>query len=297
MSSITPKVDFTNIFPVEISLLIFGYLSDRELVIAMRVRSLWKSLAQDDSLWIQQSQIFNYKRNSTSAREDWRKWISAPYNAHSVGLKYLENQQIKEAENYFKYAASFGYTISMEELGKIYSSMGKTEKVKELSDLKVAITNSTVFKNTGSDSLMDELFYNAAKRFESDNDLIVRKSDKNAFECMKKAADLQHEEALIQLGYYYYDGRGCVKNLTTAVKLWEKAAELFNNDRAQYLAGRAHYLGLGVKPSIRVARSYLKRSAKRGNEKAAKILEEIEPAPKKKSKGPMAKLKRLIKKD
>jgi TPR repeat protein len=67
-----------------------------------------------------------------------------------------------------------------------------------------------------------------------------------AISCYKEAAGLGLPEAEYEVGLFYYQGLGVLKNTKTAVKWWTKAAEK-GYAEAQYAVGDCHYNGEGVK--------------------------------------------------
>lgn len=86
---------------------------------------------------------------------------------------------------------------------------------------------------------------------------------KQAASWYRKAAQQNHDGALLNLGNLYDDGVGVDKNYPVAAEAFEKAA-ILGNAEAQNNLGRMYQTGQGVPQDQTTASAWLKRAAKQG---------------------------------
>ena len=101
------------------------------------------------------------------------------------------------------------------------------------------------------------------------------KNNKEAFKWFKKAADQGHLAAQFNLGMMYGLGEGVEENPEEAFKWLKKAADS-NEVRSQLAVGMCYKEGgLGVKQNKILAKEYLEKAAKNGNERAKEELKNL----------------------
>jgi len=98
--------------------------------------------------------------------------------------------------------------------------------------------------------------------------LCVNKNDKQALKWLQKSAAQSHMEAMRDLGYYFYWGRGTEKNYKAAVHWFEKAAEA-GESQSQLNLGEMYEKGEGVPQSYLSAKEWYQKSAELGKSDAA----------------------------
>ena len=104
---------------------------------------------------------------------------------------------------------------------------------------------------------------------------------KAAVKWFRKAADTGDGEAQIQLGIYYYWGKGVRKNPRAAVQCFRTATRAKNisgvgRDDAYFFLGIAYHEGRGVRASTPKARKFFKRANIDGDHAAAdKMLSQL----------------------
>jgi TPR repeat protein/S1-C subfamily serine protease len=104
--------------------------------------------------------------------------------------------------------------------------------------------------------------------------LCVNKNAKQAFKWLQKSATQSHMEAMRDLGYYFYWGRGTEKNYKAAVHWFEKAAEA-GESQSQLKLGEMYEKGEGVPQSYLSAKEWYQKSAELGNSEAALQLSDL----------------------
>lgn len=85
-----------------------------------------------------------------------------------------------------------------------------------------------------------------------------------AIDYFSKAASLGHTEAMNQLAYLYYAGKGVEKDEQTMIEWYEKAAAL-DNAKAITNLGNIYAKGIGVKQSFQKAKEYFLNAAEKGD--------------------------------
>lgn len=91
----------------------------------------------------------------------------------------------------------------------------------------------------------------------------VTKDPKMAFDLMKKAAELDHPEAIGGLGYFYANGVAVEKDEVEAVK-WFRAGAEKGGSKAQYNFARMLLDGKGVEHNPATGQEWLRKSADQG---------------------------------
>ncbi len=84
----------------------------------------------------------------------------------------------------------------------------------------------------------------------------------------RELANLRDADKQFEMGWSYYTGDGCEKDLTKAFSCFRRAA-LMNQDNAQFNLAVMYYKGESVKPDIEKALSWYEKAAKQGNVNAA----------------------------
>jgi hypothetical protein len=99
----------------------------------------------------------------------------------------------------------------------------------------------------------------------------VAKSDKEAVNWYRKAADKGQVYAMLNLGWMYANGRGVARDDSEAVKWCRKAADL-GEPVAMYNLGLMYDNGLGVKKDRAEALKWYKKAAALGHEDAKRAV-------------------------
>ena len=92
-----------------------------------------------------------------------------------------------------------------------------------------------------------------------------------AFKWFRKAANQDHDDALICLGCCFQRGYGISKDYNKALELYLRSAS-FNNYRAQASLGNCYYSGIGVSVDYQKAFEWYEKAAKQGNSDAQYML-------------------------
>lgn len=93
----------------------------------------------------------------------------------------------------------------------------------------------------------------------------------SAFDCFSKAAEAGNIDAIVSLGYMYFDGDGVDQDFAQAFTWYKKAAELEDSE-AQLNLGCMYILGKGVKQDDAKALFWLQKSADAENSEAQNML-------------------------
>lgn len=132
--------------------------------------------------------------------------------------------------------------------------------------------------NTGKDMLQDALQGNAKAQYMLGNIYQrgegVLKDDSTAVKWYRKAAEQGNHEAQYMLGNNYQRGKGVIKDDSTAALWYLKAADQGNRE-AQYSLGGCYFEGRGVPQDYDEAAKWYQKAADQGNEYAGKYVDAI----------------------
>lgn len=92
----------------------------------------------------------------------------------------------------------------------------------------------------------------------------VNRSDQQALDLIRKAADLGHGPAQTVLGYFYESGTLVPRGLQQAAAWYTKAAEQ-GDPVAQWVLGRMYWTGQGVGRDAQQAERWLEKAASQGD--------------------------------
>ena len=170
---------------------------------------------------------------------------------------------IKKAFEWYHKAADQGHDGAREVIGNYY----KTEET-----LLLIKKRSSNAKNDNSNSQTGNLSSaNVANRANDpiklfNEGLSAYKQEKYdiAFPAFRKAADLDHLDAMYYLGDCYDFGRGVRENDVEAVKWYRKAADKGNTD-AMVRMGKCYSVGGGVEKDMNEANKWFRKAAENGN--------------------------------
>ena len=132
--------------------------------------------------------------------------------------------------------------------------------------------------NSGKDMLQEALQGNARAQYMLGN-LYQRgegviKDDSTAVKWYRKAAEQGNHEAQYMLGTLYQRGEGVIKDDSTAAMWYRKAADQGNRE-AQYSLGGCYFEGRGVSQDYDEATKWYQKAVDQGNENAGKYIDAI----------------------
>lgn len=136
--------------------------------------------------------------------------------------------------------------------------------------------NSVYNDYTDSDEASDHEIKDADYYYIAGSGCLSSGKVSEAVDCYKRAADLGHMEAQLDLATIYYNGMDEIpKNSSEAFKYFSKAAEQ-NSSEAQFMLGSCYENGYGVGKNLNKAIEWYRKASEQGVEEATDRLRELE---------------------
>lgn len=168
------------------------------------------------------------------------------YYANGVFIK----QDFQKSVLWYTRASTYGNTEALIKLANLYREGLGTEK-----DMKLAF--DLYYRASATSDNSDALYQLAlmARHGQGTN-----KDDQSAFVWFKKASDLGHAKAMVNVGYCYANGIGVEKDPALAVEYYQKAS-LSNNPIALFNLGVCYKEGFGITKDISRAIDLFRRAS------------------------------------
>ena len=183
-------------------------------------------------------------------------------NLYENGLEYLEQNNITQAVEQFRLAASKNHVLSQLELGKLIIADPKLGSPKEAAGY---FRSAAEAGDPEAQSLLGRMYLDGEG---------VEQSDKKAFKWISLAAEQDEPYALDYLGYMYYEGRGTEQSFEKALDCFVRSAEEGNPDGA-FNAGSMFLQGEGTEKNLAKAEEYFLIAADAGDPMALTELAKI----------------------
>lgn len=168
------------------------------------------------------------------------------YYANGVFIK----QDFQKSVLWYTRASTYGNTEALIKLADLYREGLGTER-----DMKLAF--DLYYRASATSDNSDALYQLAlmARHGQGTN-----KDDQSAFVWFKKASDLGHAKAMVNVGYCYANGVGVEKNPALAVEYYQKAS-LSNSPIALFNLGVCYKEGFGIAKDISRAIDLFRRAS------------------------------------
>jgi len=164
---------------------------------------------------------------------------------------YVEQDYVRAMDNW-KLAAEGGNSNAMNMIGRLYSTGSGVEQ-----NRATAIEWYERGAAAGNETAMGNLVYTYTQYKE------VRNFEK-AVSWLETLAELGDVEALVDLGYMSYHGRGTEQDYQEAINYFREAADKGSTD-ALFNLGYMFYFGKGVDQSYEIAMEYFSQGADAGH--------------------------------
>lgn len=168
------------------------------------------------------------------------------YYANGIFIK----QDFQKSVLWYTRASTYGNTEALIKLANLYREGLGTDK-----DLKLAF--DLYYRASATSEDVDALYQLAIM---AKHGMGTNKDEQSAFVWFKKASDLGHVKAMVNVGYCYANGCGVEKNPALCVEYYKKAAEE-NNAIALFNLGVCYKEGFGVDKDINEAVELFQKSA------------------------------------
>jgi TPR repeat protein len=191
---------------------------------------------------------------------------------NALGGLYLKENNLEQAQHYFKLAADKGHARAATELGKLF--WGRVQQALTVNEDHAPFTSGMVhYFSIGMGAGQHEAYWGLSLCYENGHG--VAQCHNRARELLHRAAQGNHPQALCRLGDHYRLGLGGIDpHPALALRFYGSAADL-GLCSAQFNFGVMHLLGKGVVVNEDLGTKYIFLAGQQGHHGALYIMGDL----------------------